>query len=96
MELSELVTQGLTAWVAGDNAQESPRPIRWGGIWFCPADGNRMDEAEGLITCRKCGRHLPPRLLYQLIEFHRHSQATHADQSGSAQQEVNESVDSDQ
>lgn len=44
-----------------------------GGDWFCPRDGERMDEGRQGIRCRKCGRSFSARLVHQLVELHRHS-----------------------
>jgi hypothetical protein len=72
MQLSDLMTQQLEAWVTADPTPESPRAIRWGGVWHCPADGSRMNESDGVISCDTCGRHLPPRFIFPLVEFHQH------------------------
>jgi len=49
-----------------------PASFRWGGRWFCPADGAEMVEADGIVRCPTCMTAFPGPLLYQLIERHAH------------------------
>jgi hypothetical protein len=75
MELSELARLHLLAWLRGGDAPIRVRrsSSRVGGRWHCPADGCRLREDTGTLSCPRCGRHLPPRLVYQLVEFNWHA-----------------------
>jgi len=57
-----------------DNPAQEPQDstVHWGGRWHCPADAEPMAEQDGRVTCPRCSRALPPRLLYDLIELHVH------------------------
>lgn len=72
MELSRVLRLGLEEVVEVPAGRPDASAIRWGGAWHCPADGEAMVEEDGVIQCVACGRFLPGRLLYQLIEFHSH------------------------
>jgi hypothetical protein len=72
MDFSEVVHNELLAFVSSPPAQSDRSEVRWGGNWHCPFDATRMQENHGRLTCPACGRSLPPRLLYSLIEFHVH------------------------
>lgn len=41
----------------------------FGGTWFCPADGNELQQNDGRSRCPICGRYLPNYVKYQFIEF---------------------------
>jgi hypothetical protein len=82
MELSRAVHEALRAVVDREPAADpAPSSIRRGGEWHCPADGSRMHESQGHLVCPACGRHLPPPVLYQLIEFHVHRGVGGADRN---------------
>jgi hypothetical protein len=72
MGLSIVMLEELSEIVAADPTLSEPSPLRWGGKWHCPADGSLMREQDGRVGCAECGRYLPSRVLYQLIEFHPH------------------------
>jgi len=72
MDFSEVVAAELTAVAQEPPHDPEPSTVRWGGQWHCPADAEPMVEDAGRVTCPRCSRSLPPRLLYGLIEFHVH------------------------
>jgi hypothetical protein len=72
MDFSEKVREELTAVAEQPPTVAAAARVRWGGHWRCPADGEPMVEAEGVVACRACMTQLPPLLIYQLIEFHVH------------------------
>jgi hypothetical protein len=72
MELSQVVDETLRAVTDSAPVAEPASSMHWGGEWYCPADGVRMQERNGRVLCPACGRHLPGPILYQLIEFHVH------------------------
>jgi len=50
---------------------ESNFDFRWGGNWFCPGCGCKMQEESGAVTCPECHRNISP-FLYHLVELHPH------------------------
>jgi hypothetical protein len=48
-----------------------PAALRWGGVWYCPGCGVRLEERDGLVACHECGRSLNE-FLHELIELHPH------------------------
>ena len=73
--LSVRATADLEAIVAGTAEPAEPRPehaLRWGVNWFCPADAEPLREVEGTLKCDSCGRVVPGKLVYQLVEFNPH------------------------
>jgi hypothetical protein len=72
MALSLSVQRDLVEWVDVGFDPPPSASFRWGGIWYCPADGHRVRESDGRVCCPACGRCLTSRLLYELIEFHMH------------------------
>jgi len=72
MELSQVAHRALRAVADSDPVAATESSVRWGGEWYCPADGSRMHESRGQVRCPACGRHLTGSILYQLIEFHTH------------------------
>jgi hypothetical protein len=72
MELSQVAHTALRAVADSDPVAATESSVRWGGEWYCPADGSRMHESRGQVHCPACGRHLTGSILYQLIEFHTH------------------------
>lgn len=72
MDLSQHAQDGLVSVVRSGPLEVAPSRVRWGGSWYCPADGSRMREAGGRVVCPGCSRVLPGGLLYELIEFHVH------------------------
>lgn len=75
MDFSQVVRRELAELVASKPTTSETSQVRWGGSWYCPADATPMNEVEGRVICPSCDRSLPPRLLYQLIEFHVHPKA---------------------
>jgi hypothetical protein len=72
MDFSPIVADELAAVADQPPAEPERSQVQWGGRWRCPADAKPMVEQDGLVRCPRCGRSLPPRLLYGLIEFHDH------------------------
>ncbi len=72
MDFSKVVGDELVRLVTDPPASVDRSDIKWGGRWNCPADGTRMSEADGRVTCGGCGRCLTRSLMYQLIELHVH------------------------
>lgn len=73
MGLSEVMRTALN-----DIIELPPQPgetlgFQVGGEWHCPADGKRMVERDGRVQCPGCQRALPRTVIYNLVEFHRHS-----------------------
>ena len=58
---------------AAEPVASTPSTTRWGGEWYCPADGQQMVETDGAIGCPRCGRYLPGTVIYGLIELHTHT-----------------------
>ena len=75
MELSPKMREFLTQTflTRERNWEVRPAGFRWGGQWFCPADGQRMEEQEGVVQCPGCSQVFPGPLLHQLIELHAHA-----------------------
>jgi len=73
MALSALMEAGLEKmFVTKTTAPaDKPFPFPVGGKWFCPGDGERMIEANGVIRCPSCLLSLNP-LVQQLVELHPH------------------------
>ena len=74
MGLAPVVRMQLEAIVAG-TSRTTRRPdqsFRWGGSWFCPADGTPMVEVDGVLECGQCDRALGMNVLPRLIETHPH------------------------
>lgn len=72
-DVSAHMTARLVAVYEGG---EPPRPTNvrpgfpgWGGRWFCPGDGARAVEQDGVVSCPTCERPMNE-FLYPLIEFH--------------------------
>lgn len=72
MDFSEVLAAELKALVSDPPRTPVNSEVRWGGPYYCPADGATMAEANGIVMCPTCGRSLTPRMIYQLIEFHVH------------------------
>lgn len=72
MGLSKVVQDELEEIVQSPPRRLEPRDFRWGGRWHCPADGERMTEADGIVQCQSCQRCLPGQTLYALVELHPH------------------------
>jgi predicted amidophosphoribosyltransferase len=73
MPLSERVSAAFVdTYVLKIRANEHKRTaLKWGGVWYCPGCGVRLQEQDGLLACRECGRSLNE-FLYDLIELHPH------------------------
>lgn len=78
MDLSKRVTEALHDY-RQTPPQQGPQvdsSYNWGGTWFCPDDGSRLNLSTGqLPNCGFCQRILPHHLMYQLVEFHVHTTA---------------------
>lgn len=72
-KLQELLTE--TFVLKARSWDVKPAQFRWGGEWFCPADGAHMDEHDGVVRCPACSEAFPGPLLHQLIELHPHLSA---------------------
>jgi hypothetical protein len=72
MDFSEMARRELVSVAESPPRDVGRSRVRWGCSWHCPADATLMNEAEGRVTCPTCGRSMPPRLLYGLIELHVH------------------------
>lgn len=75
MDFSPRVAEALRDFCQAPPAPTAERATstNWGGNWFCPNDGMRLESSHGLLpACQSCLRILPGDLLYQLIEFHVH------------------------
>jgi len=72
MELSKYLDQLIAAWIADDGTLGPGAIAFWGDSWYCPADGSRMGDSAGLVGCPTCGRHLPSRVMYMLVEHQAH------------------------
>lgn len=46
--------------------------FRWGGNWFCPGCGAKMEESDGAVTCPECQRNMST-FLKHLIDLHPHA-----------------------
>ena len=55
------------------NSAQRPASFRWGGSWFCPGCGVRLEESQGVVRCNLCGQSLDGLLLHSLIEIHPHA-----------------------
>jgi hypothetical protein len=77
VDFSVNVSKELRAFVDSPPSETSfpVKQSRWGGNWWCPADGTRLSEHDGVVDCARCTRLLPGRVLYQLIEFNWHPKA---------------------
>lgn len=73
MDLSEAMTLALNELVALGPVMTRRSNVLWGGEWHCPADGTRMSEIDGFVSCTECARVLPGSVVYQLIELHAHA-----------------------
>lgn len=76
MRLSAKLTEAIQKYrqSSPELGADAGSSVDWGGTWFCPDDGFRMDAAPGQLPgCVSCQRVLPSGSLYQLIEFHVHS-----------------------
>jgi hypothetical protein len=51
--------------------EHRPVAFRWGGVWYCPGCGIRLEERDGLVACHECGQSLNE-FLHELIELHPH------------------------
>src|SRR5215469_13711119 len=72
MALSQPMKSELESIVQSSPSRPERAKFEWGGTWYCPADGERMAEENGLVQCPACARCLTGRALYQLIELHPH------------------------
>lgn len=74
MELSAVAEAALISIAMSEpvSPERPPGAFRVGGVWHCPADGQRMVETSGGIRCPTCTRSLPPGVVYQLVEVHFH------------------------
>lgn len=72
MGLSQVVRQKLEERYCNPKGKPPLLPvnrrIRWGGRWFCPGDGEVLNE---WLECNKCGKHISD-VAYALIELHPH------------------------
>jgi hypothetical protein len=72
MYLSQVVRRKLEERFCNPEGTEPVLPVsrrfRPGGHWFCPGDGEVLDE---YLECSKCGKHIND-LAYMLIELHPH------------------------
>src|SRR5690242_13675058 len=75
MPLSVDLDRRMRRWAEHpDEREENARPattFRWGGHWFCPADGAPTREIDGSVRCVSCRGPLDG-FLYALIELHPH------------------------
>jgi hypothetical protein len=46
--------------------------FKWGVQWFCPFDAQPLTEVDGVLECDACGRVIPGRLVYEIVEFNPH------------------------
>lgn len=53
------------------DSKQKASSFRWGGVWYCPGCGARLEERDGLVKCEHCNQALNE-FLYQLIERHPH------------------------
>lgn len=44
-----------------------------GGVWYCPSDGSKISERNGVLRCPSCKLSLNE-FIYQLVERHSHTQ----------------------
>lgn len=56
-------------------AEHRRAAVRWGGVWYCPGCGVRLEERDGSVACHECGQSLNE-FLYELIEVHPHKTGT--------------------
>lgn len=73
MLLSKWMQQKLEQRYGPHATPQSPNPpfdkqFHGGLHWFCPGDGEKLNEQ---LECSKCGKHLRD-LVYPLIEVHPH------------------------
>ena len=73
MWLSQVMRTELEAIVHEPAGRQEATTHLWGGRWYCPADGEPMVKEDGVVQCAACGRWLPGRVLYGLIELHPHT-----------------------
>ncbi|MCP3998166.1 MAG: hypothetical protein GY722_24360 [bacterium] len=52
---------------------KGPFGFEMGDSWFCPRDGNKMEEGPQGIQCGACSRAISLRLVLHLVELHQHS-----------------------
>jgi hypothetical protein len=75
MPLSRALEQSLTERFGDGSPVLTPPQARSraiGGTWFCPFDGVRMSEHDGIIKCPTCARTLTGQQINHLIELHPH------------------------
>lgn len=74
MSLSPKMREYLTEAFITDVVSWDVKPasFQWGGSWFCPRDGSRMIENDGVVRCPACERVFPGPLMHQLTELHVH------------------------
>ena len=73
--ISRHVRSELEAIVSGTTPEVARRPdqsFKWGVDWVCPADAEPMREVDGVLECSRCGRVIPGRLIYELVELNPH------------------------
>lgn len=76
MGLSDKGTEWIKDYCerTADPAADRTTTVSWGGRWFCPVDGMRMDTSPTeLPRCAWCSRVMDGRLVYHLIEMHVHA-----------------------
>ncbi|HEY0429561.1 MAG TPA: hypothetical protein VGC76_17405 [Pyrinomonadaceae bacterium] len=73
MELSQDMEHRLNEVFVSKSRPSRQRKFTFkvGGNWFCPADGVKMFEHDGSITCPVCNISLNE-FIYELIELHFH------------------------
>jgi hypothetical protein len=73
MGLSAVMEAALITIARSEAAVPERRfSFRVGGTWHCPADGQRLAEIDGVISCEACDRCLPVNVVYQIVEGHVH------------------------
>jgi hypothetical protein len=67
-QLEEIVDGTATPTVECRRDQQ----LKWGVRWFCPFDARSLTEVDGVLECDACGRAIPGRLVYEIVEFNPH------------------------
>jgi hypothetical protein len=74
MGLSVVLARALEQVCNEPPQPEHGAPVNLGGTYYCPSDASEMVTRTGqLPECSECGRVLPWRVVYDLIEKHPHA-----------------------